>query len=559
MQSIKAVLIALLLFVVLQKNVAQSADPLTYIPKQAQNVYVLNMPSIVSKMDVNAMKNLDFVKEFMDKANNEQVKSYLKNPVEAGLDILKPITMVISQVPDAPYQSVAVIVSLKSSEKLNALLTSNGMAFTQKDGLNIIESDTSMLAWNKEMFVVMSLKKKEDPMAALAKMGKTDSTETETAVVEVKPKLDPSVYFQNSEVNAKTEALRTLMRTPHDIYIYQTTDGASKGMKGMMASMMFGLKPTDLDGNVTTGWADFEKGRIYGETAQKMNDAMAQKFSSLGRAKPSVNWNNYINTAENKNPALVFSFSLNPLGIKQMISENEILKMGANKAATKGGNKFSMDDAMSAFGGDVFATASMNENGMDFLIGLSISDKKAVEKMLKQEKKLVKVTKDLYVMTPPKPVTTEDDIQPSIAPKKKTKTFILFRDNVVLIGKEAQIMALKAMPKLTGVLTTETSDWQKSLKNKPMNMFFNFKSIGESLGPLAQGKLDDIPFESISLSMFNKTTSFEIKMNDAEKNSLTAFFNFIDKTMKAKKEKEKKAKESQGNEEMPVEKKGDGN
>ena len=129
MQSIKAVFIALLFFVSLQKNVAQSADPLTYIPKQAQNVYVLNMPSIVSKMDVNAMKNLDFVKEFMDKANNEQVKSYLKNPAEAGIDILKPITMVLSQVPDAPYQSIAVIVSLKSSDKLNALLKSNGMDF----------------------------------------------------------------------------------------------------------------------------------------------------------------------------------------------------------------------------------------------------------------------------------------------------------------------------------------------------------------------------------------------------------------------------------------------
>ena len=89
-----------------------------------------------------------------------------------------------------------------------------------------------------------------------------------------------------------------------------------------------------------------------------------------------------------------------------------------------------------------------------------------------------------------------------------------------------------------------------------MNMFFNFKALGESLGPLAQGKFDDMPFESISMSMFNKTTSFELKMIDAEKNSLTAFFNFIDKTMKAKKEKENKAKELQDGGETPVEKKG---
>ncbi len=549
MQSIKAVFVALLFFVGLQKNIAQSADPLTYIPKQAQNVYVLNMPSIVSKMDINSLKNLDFIKEVMEKTKNEQAQSYLKNPAEAGLDILRPITIVLSPVADAPYQTIAVMVPIKNSDKLNAMFAKNSIVPIQKDGLNTIESDTSLLAWNKQMFIAISLKKKEDPMAAMnAAMGKTDSS----ATPEVKPKIDPSVYFQNSEVNAKVEALRGLMAQPHDIYIYQTSDGAGKGMKGMMASMMFGLKPNDLDGNVTSGWADFENGRIYGETSQKMNDAMTQKFSTLGRAKPATNWNQYINTSDNKTPAFILSFSLNPMGIKQMISENEMLKMGVDKAAKKTGEKFPMDNAFAAFGGDVFASASMNEKGMDFLIGLSISDKKAAEKLLKDELKLKKLGKNMFVIEPKKPVVTEDAPAPTVT-KEKTKTFVLFKDNVVLIGKEAQIMAFNATPTLAAV--AETTDWQKSLKNKPMNLFFNFKALSESLGPLAQGKLDDVPFESMSMNMFNKTTSFELKMKDKDHNALTAFIMLVDKTLKEKKEKEKQAKALMDGQEAPVEKK----
>ena len=184
---------------------------------------------------------------------------------------------------------------------------------------------------------------------------------------------------------------------------------------------------------------------------------------------------------------------------------------------------------------------------MDFLIGLSVADKKTAEKMLVEEMKLKKVSKGLYVMEPKKPVTTEDDAAPAVAPKEKTKTFMLFKEGVVLIGKEAQITALNTAPKLATL--TETNDWQKSLKNKPMNLFFDFNSLATSLGPLAKGKLDNIPFESMSMSMFNKVTSFELKMLDKDKNALTSFFTFVDNMMKEKKEKEKLMQESQESEE----------
>ena len=545
MNSIKTVLLALFILIGLQKNLAQSADPLTYIPKQAQNVYVFNMPSIISKMDVNALKNLDFVKEIMDKANNPKIQSYLHNPAESGINILKPITFVISDIDTTDYQSLAVILSLSNSAKLNTVLTSSGLTITQKNGLSQVASDTTLLVWNEQMFVVMSLKKKKDGMSAL--MALKDST----AEMPKPPVLDPSVYFQNSEVNARAEALRGLMRTPHDIYIYQTTDGTGKSMRGMMASMMFGLQPTDLDGNVTTGWADFENGRIYGESAQKMNEAMSKKFSSIGRAKPSVNWNEYINTNGNKNPAFMMSFSLNPLGLKDMLSENEMLKQGVNQATAKSNKKFSMDKILTTFGGDVFATMSVSDKDMDYLVGLSLADKKGAEKMLKEELKLKKVSKNLYAFEPKKTEPTEGGM--TAVPKIKSKMLVLIKDNVALIGKESQIMALKTAPKLSG-LTTETTDWQKSLKNKPMNMFFDFKTLTSSF-PAAQDKLGEIPFESISMSMFNRITSFEIKMLDKDKNALTTFFTFMDKIIKDKKEKANQPKTLP----RPTEKEDDGN
>lgn len=540
MKLSKALFVAFLSIVGLQKTFAQSADPLTYIPKQAQNVYILNTPSIIQKMDIQTLKELDFIKEALGKSQNKQSQAYLSNPAESGVNFMKPMAIVLSEIEGSTFQTMATIIPLSNAAKFNTMMAANPSKITQKGDLNIIESDTNVIAWNTQMFVAMGLKKKKDPMSAFAQ---NDST---VAAPEL-PKLDPSVYFQNSETNAKADALRELMRTPHDIYIYQTTDGAGKSMKGMIASMAFGLKPTDLDGNVTTGWADFENGRIYGESSQKMNEAMTQKFSTLRRPKPSVNWNEYINTADGKKPAFVMSFSLNPMGLKQILSESEMLKQGVEKAATKSNNKFSTEKILTAFGGDVFATASFGDKGMDFLIGLSVADKKTAEKMLVEEMKLKKVSKGLYVMEAKKPVTTEDGAAPAVAPKEKTKTFMLFKEGVVLIGKEAQITALNATPKLAAL--TETNDWQKSLKNKPMNLFFDFNSLATSLGPLAKGKLDNIPFESMSMSMFNKVTSFELKMLDKDKNALTSFFTFVDKMMKEKKEKEKLMQESQESEE----------
>ena len=528
----RSVFAAALLLLTFSKSTAQSADPLTYIPSKAQNVYVLNLPSIVGKMDVNALKDLDFMKEIMNKANDKQAANFMKNPAESGINFFKPLAIVMTDMDSSSYQSFAIIVPLADAAKFKTMMATGIHPIVQKDGINVIEGDTSVLAWNAQMFVAMSLKKKKaDGMSALAGL---DST----ATPEKLPTLTPSVYFQNSEVNAKATAVRELMRAPHDIYIYQTTDGAGSGMKGMVASMFLGLKPTDLDGNVTSGWVDFENGRIYGEMAQKMNDAMNQKFKSLGRVKPSVDWNQYI-AGDAKKTMGMLSLSFNPLGIKEMIAENKMLKQGAEKmAAGKTKENFSMDKILTLFGGDIFATMSGSGEDMKLLFGVSITDKKAVEKLLKDELKAKKMGKNLYVMESKKPVVTEDT-PPGMPTIPASPMLMLLKDNVVLIGKEAQILALNAMPKMPTLAAIETTDWQKSLKNKPFNLYFDFKTMGSMLGPLAQGKFDDMPIESVSMSLFNKVTTFELKMMDKDKNALTAFSIFADKMLKKEKTKAK--------------------
>ena len=538
MNLLKKALLAFVVIITYTKTIAQSADPLTYIPKQAQNVYVINLPTILPKMDFQTLKDLSFVKEVLEKGSNQQAMAYLKNPMEMGVNLFKPMAITITPIEGTPHQVVATIIPLLNQDKFNAIIASGNSKIVQKDGLSVVEGDTSVLAWNNLMFVAMKLVTKKDPMSAL--MAKSDTSDTQEKL----PTLDPSVYFQNSETNIKTDALRALMGTPHDIYIYQATNGAGKSMKGMIASMAFGLNPTDLDGNVTTGWADFENGRIYGESTQKMNEAMAQKFSSIGKAQPTVDWNDYINTSSGQKPTMVVSFSLNPMGIKDLINSNPMLQMGAEKAATKASDKFSMNKVFNTFGGDVFAAMTKKENGMDFLIGLSIANKKAAEKMIKEDLKLKKMGKNLYVFEPKKPVVTEDmdtTSSPMTFMKAKSPMFVLLKDNVALIGKEAQIQAL-SKAKLTKLAANDLSDWQKSLKNKPLNVYIDVQSISG----MAKGKLDNMPFESVSLNMSHKVTSFEVKMLEKDKNALTAFFIFVDKTMQDKKAKEKQTELQDG-------------
>ncbi len=578
MNCLKTVFVLFLLFVGLSTNTAQSADPLNYIPKQAQNVYVLNLPSILPKMDIQTLKKLDFFQEIIEKANNKEAAKYLNNPAESGINFLKPMAIVMSPMEGTAYQVIATITPLANPAKFKTLMATSENKIVEKNGLNVIAGDTSVLAWNAQMFVTISLKKpKEDPLKAM--LGQSDST----ATVEILPKLDPSVYFQNSETNSKADAMRELMKTPHDIYIYQTTDGAGGGMKGMVASMALGLKPTDLDGNITSGWADFENGRIVGEMSQKLNDAMAQKFKGLGRAKPSVDWNNYINPTDGKKTFASLSISINPMGFKELISENAMLKQGVEKAAaSKSKDKSAVDKIFAMFGGDIFATMAMGENGMDMLFGVSIADKKGFEKILKDEFKAKSVGKNIYVLDTKKPVVTEDAVvpvpepptdgdmpsngipknMPISQPKPKSPMLVLLRDNVALIGKESQILALSAAPKV-GVLKPITTEWQKSLKNKPFNLYLDFNALSAAIGPMTQGKLDGLPIESMSMSQFNRVSTFELKMVDKDKNAITAFFTYIDTMVKKEKEKkaalEKLKKEGEETEEKTPKKDGDGN
>jgi hypothetical protein len=63
---------------------AQDGGVLSFIPKDAQNIYVINTPAIIKKADVDAIKNLDFMKEMLLKSESENgdVQKIMKNPAE---------------------------------------------------------------------------------------------------------------------------------------------------------------------------------------------------------------------------------------------------------------------------------------------------------------------------------------------------------------------------------------------------------------------------------------------------------------------------------------------
>jgi Domain of unknown function (DUF4836) len=429
-----------------------------------------------------------------------------------------------------------MMAPLADFDKFNKIMQSFQRKVESKAGINVAQGDSNAIAWNNQMVIFSSFKKNKEK-TGMASLAAPDSTVAEQPL----PKLDPSVLFQKSEINSRVAAVSALMKEQHDIYIYQTTDGTSKSPSAMIAGMLFNLNPDDLDGNVTNGWADFENGRIYGETHQKLNPVIQEKFGALFNKKPTVNWNNYLNVSGDNKPMATFSLSLNPTGIQQMINESPMMKQGLEKAKSKASNKFSVEELIKAMGGDVFISVGMNAGKVDFLVGLSVKDKKAAFDLL-GDIKGEEVSQNLFTInnkskTDKKPSDTEGG---NVASSLNLKPLMLFKDDVVLIGNEESLRKINESTFKPSVVST---DWQKALQNKSFNMFIDVQSLMMVGGAAAADKLDGVPMESFSINSGQGVSSFEIKMIEKDKNALFSFIQAIDTITKKQKAKAAALKE----------------
>ncbi len=517
---------------------AQSGDILSFIPKDAQNIYVINTPSIIKKADVDAIKNMDFMKEMLMKSESENndAQKIMKNPAESGISFTQPMVISLSKTENTQYDLVTMMAPLADFDKFNKIMQSFQRKVEAKAGINVAQGDSNAIAWNNQMVVFSSFKKSKEKKG-IASLAEPDSTVAEQPL----PKLDPSVLFQKSEVNPRVAAVSALMKEPHDIYIYQTTDGTSKSPQAMIAGMLFNLNPDDLDGNVTNGWADFENGRIYGETHQKLNSVIQEKFGALFNNKPTVNWNNYLNLSGDNKQMVTFSLSLNPNGIQQMINESPMMKQGLEKAKSKAANKFSVEELIKAMGGDIFNSVGMNEGKVDFLVGLAVKDRKAAFDLL-GEVKGEEVSQNLFTInnkskTDKKSSDTEGG---NVASSLNLKPMMLFKDDVVLIGNEESLRRINDASFKPSVVST---DWQKALQNKSFNMFIDIQSLMMVGGAAAADKLDGVPMESFSINSGQGVSTFEMKMIEKDKNALFSFVQAIDTITKKQKAKAAALKE----------------
>lgn len=519
---------------------AQGVNSLSYIPNDAQNIYVLNTPSIIKKADIQALKQLDFIKDALFKTESEsnEINTLMKNPAESGLNFLKPIVIASQPSENFKYDWVSVIAPLADFNKFEKMMQTFQRKVENSNDIHISKGDSNSIAWNKEIVIFTTLsKKKQKGLAALG----ADADSTSAPL----PQLDPSVLFNKKVQSAKVDAVAALMREQHDIYLYKTTDGTSKSPSAMIAGMLFNLNPDDLDGNVTNGWADFENGRIIGKSHQNLNKAMKDKFGTLINKKPSVNWNNYINTATDSKPILTLSLSLNPSGIRQMIEESPLMKQGIEKAKTKSKNKLNIDDIFKMVSGDVFMSLA---NGVDnkpvFLGGLSLKDKTGFMELIRSDSSVTELGNGLFASKKKK--QTDDSAPPTeggLPFPKNEEIFFLFKDDVMLLGSETHLKSLQNAALKPASLASE---WQKNLANKPFNIYMDFQSLtrlDNKASTAATNRLEGIPIESFSINVGEGISLFELNMIDKNKNALFSFAEMVDTFIKKQKEKDRLMKE----------------
>ena len=155
-----------ILFTLLFSTTFLSAQNLLqYIPEDATIVIGFNPTSINSKVDVNALKQLDFCKEMMQEFSREMnaeesgvINDAINNPAQYGMDFNSTSYFVFKSSDEGSYYSYLFKLSdaktFSSFFKEKLMNAEKGMRIESKNGMTIAATEDASVSWNDEVAIM---------------------------------------------------------------------------------------------------------------------------------------------------------------------------------------------------------------------------------------------------------------------------------------------------------------------------------------------------------------------------------------------------------------------
>lgn len=370
------------------------------VPKDAGLVLHVDLSSLSSKLSWKEIQQTAWYAEAQKKADDSLAKKLLADPASSGVDTEGGIVMFMKRTGNSGY--IAVEGKLKDAGKFKKTILEGGKndVQIQKDGdfnfATMSNNGDATLYFNDKMFVFVA-----DASDGKAVIPNQSMPQLPSA--SQKYQLDSLKYFAKNIFNLKgkdlldsDERFADLISDKADMHYWVNTGNLYGGLLGGPLAMM---KIGDvLQGNVSTGKANFENGKIVVDSKQFYGEKLAELFKKYSGKNVS---NEILAKLPEQNVLAVFAMNYNPEGIKEFLKLLGVDGM-ANAAMAQFG--YSIDEFVKANAGELaFALTDFSitkkpatmalDNGeiinydeekpdMKFVFGTSVKDKAAFQKLI---------------------------------------------------------------------------------------------------------------------------------------------------------------------------------
>ena len=372
------------------------------IPKDAGFVLHVDLSSLSSKLSWKEIQQTSWYAEAQKKADDSLAKKLLADPASSGVDTDGSLVMFMKRTGFSGY--VAFEGKLKDAEKFkNTLMHGVGgenKVTIEKDGnLNYARmegNDDATLYFNDKLFVFVadaSETKNVVPNQSMPQLSATSQKYT----------LDSLRYFAKSTFSLSgkdlldsDERFTDLIGDKADMHYWMNSETL---YGGMMAGPLAMLKLGDvLKGNISTGKANFENGKIVFDSKQYYGEKLGELFKKYSGKQVS---DELLSKLPGQNVLAAFAMNYNPEGIKELLKLLGVDGM-ANAAMAQFG--YSVDEFIKANAGELaFAltdfsikktptTMDIGEGQvinydeekpeMKFVFGTSVNDQASFQKLI---------------------------------------------------------------------------------------------------------------------------------------------------------------------------------
>lgn len=326
-----------------------------HIPSDATQVTVIRIPQLMKKVDFNSLKEMDFYKQMMKEAGNQDplVAKILYDPSESGINLEQNAYFISDINPNNPDEMMnGMMMNIADAAKFAQLVKSSPMSTNAQsgDGFQYTSEGDGFLAWNDE----------------IAFFGQVNGGE-------LKSKLNKVFNIGDGASILSSDNFEKPGSSTDDISFMVSTDALSQNEQLAFGAMTMGWSKEDLIGNYLNGTVNFEDKKMTVDLDVLFKKIIATDLGMPFKSSISTDFSPYI---PKDNLSGAFTFGLNAKGLLQILKEKNVAGF-LNSQSGLDQMGLSLDDLANAIDGDMMLAIQRkgSEGKPAGIFSLSINEK----------------------------------------------------------------------------------------------------------------------------------------------------------------------------------------